>query len=138
VVWYIPNGSIARVGNMTQEWSRLVLDLEVAYGTDVDGAIELLREILARFAADPEIAERLLDAPEVWGVQELADSGVRIRIVAKTLPGQQWETGRRLRLVLKRELDAAGIEIPFPQRTVWHRGLPEASTDGADGPAGTA
>jgi small conductance mechanosensitive channel len=138
VVWHIPNGAIARVGNMTQEWSRLLLDVDVAYETDVDRAIEVLTDILERFAAEPENAEVMLAPPEIWGVNELADSSVVIRVVAKTVPGQQWAAARRLRLQLKREFDALGIEIPFPQRTVWHRGLPEASTGGADGPAGTA
>jgi moderate conductance mechanosensitive channel len=123
VVWHVPNGIISHVGNMTQEWSRMLLDVDVAYETDVDHAIAVLHAVLERFAADPEIAERLLAAPEIWGVHELADSSVKIRVVAKAMPGQQWELARRLRLMVKRELDAAGIEIPFPQRTVWHRGL---------------
>jgi small conductance mechanosensitive channel len=61
---------------------------------------------------------------EIWGVQDLGDSSVAIRVAAKTVPGQQWALGRLFRQSVKRELDAAGIEIPFPQRTVWHRGLP--------------
>jgi len=125
VVWHIPNGAIARVGNMTQEWSRLLLDVDVAYDTDVDRAIEVLTDLLERFAAEPENAEVMLTPPEIWGVNELADSSVVIRVVAKTVPGQQWAAARRLRLQLKREFDALGIEIPFPQRTVWHRGLPD-------------
>jgi len=128
VVWHIPNGAITRVGNMTQEWSRAVLDVEVAYETDVDQATVVLEDILARFALDPEVAPNLLEAPEIWGVQALGDSSVSIRVVLKTLPGQQWVLARRLRQVIKREFDAVGIEIPFPQRTVWHRGL------GMDGP----
>jgi moderate conductance mechanosensitive channel len=135
VVWHIPNGAIARVGNMTQEWSRLLLDVDVAYETDVDRAIEALAELLERFAAVPENAEIMLAPPEIWGVNELADSSVVIRVVAKTVPGQQWAAARRLRLQLKREFDELGIEIPFPQRTVWHRGLPDAGTpDAPDAP----
>jgi small-conductance mechanosensitive channel len=128
VVWHIPNGSITRVGNMTQEWSRLVLDVDVAYETDLDHAIEVLRGLLGRFSADEEIASWLLDMPEVVGVHALADSSVVIRVMAKTVPGKQWEMGRRLRLAVKREFDTSGIEIPFPQRTVWHRGL-DSGTD---------
>jgi small-conductance mechanosensitive channel len=124
-VWHIPNGSISRVGNMTQGWSRMLIDVDVAYETDVDRAIELLRGILDRFQERDDVRERLLGEPmEVWGVHALGDSSVAIRVVAKTVPGQQWALGRLFRQVVKRELDAAGIEIPFPQRTVWHRGLP--------------
>jgi moderate conductance mechanosensitive channel len=128
-VWHVPNGSISRVGNLTQDWSRMVLDVDVAYGTDVDRAIEVLEGTIERFQARDDVQDWLLDEPmAVWGVQELGDSSVVIRVVAKTLPGQQWALGRALRQFVKGELDAAGIEIPFPQRTVWHRGLPEAPT----------
>jgi small-conductance mechanosensitive channel len=124
-VWHVPNGSISRVGNLTQEWSRMVIDVDVAYGTDVDRAIEILTGALRRFEEREDVQERLLGEPmEVWGVQALGDSSVAIRVVAKTVPGQQWALGRLFRQSVKRELDAAGIEIPFPQRTVWHRGLP--------------
>ena len=129
VVWHIPNGSIGRVGNMTQEWSRMLIDVDVAYETDVDRAIALLEEVLERFQTREDVQERLLGDPmEIWGVTELGDSSVTIRVVAKTVPGQQWALGRVFRQVVKRELDAAGIEIPYPQRTVWHRGLPDGST----------
>ncbi len=124
VVWHVPNGSIARVGNMTQEWSRMLVDVDVAYETDVDHAIELLGGIIERFQERDDIREQLLGEPmEILGVNELGDSSVSIRVIAKTVPGQQWAVGRVFRQVVKRELDAAGIEIPYPQRTVWHRGL---------------
>jgi small-conductance mechanosensitive channel len=127
-VWHVPNGSISRVGNLTQDWSRMVIDVDVAYGTDIDHAIEVLTGVLERFQTREDVRERLLDEPmAVWGVQALGDSSVVIRVVAKTLPGQQWALGRSFRQVVKRELDAAGIDIPFPQRTVWHRGLPEST-----------
>ena len=124
-VWHVPNGSIGRVGNMTQEWSRMVIDVGVAYETDVDQAIALLHGVLERFQQRPEVQEQLLGEPmEIWGVNDLADSSVAIRVVAKTVPGQQWALGRLFRQVVKQELDAAGIEIPYPQRTVWHRTVP--------------
>jgi moderate conductance mechanosensitive channel len=133
VVWHVPNGAITRVGNMTQGWSRLVLDVGIAYDSDVDAVIALLEDILVRFAADDEVVADVLEPPEIWGVNELGDSSIELRIAIKTVPGRQWETGRRLRRVIKREFDAAGIEIPFPQRTVWHRGL----GDGLDAEPGS-
>jgi len=125
-VWHVPNGSIARVGNMTQGWSRLVLDVEVAYETDIDHAIAVLEVLLRRVEEQDEVREMLLGDPmEIWGVHDLGDSGVAIRVVARTVPGKQWALGRHLRLEVKREFDRVGIEIPYPQRTVWHRGLGE-------------
>jgi moderate conductance mechanosensitive channel len=129
-VWHIPNGSISRVGNLTQGWSRMIIDVEVAYETDVDRAIEFLTEVLRRFEQREDVQERLLGEPmEIWGVNDLGDSSVAIRVVARTVPGQQWALGRLFRQVVKRELDEAGIQIPYPQRTVWHRGLPAADGD---------
>ena len=100
----------------------MVIDVGVAYETDIDRAIELLRGVLERFQQRPEVREQLLGEPmEILGVNDLSDSSVTIRIVAKTVPGQQWALGRLFRQVVKQELDAAGVEIPHPQRTVWHR-----------------
>jgi len=121
-VWHVPNGSITRVGNLTQEWSRMILDVGVAYETDVDQAIEVLHGVLERFQAREDVQAMLLGEPmEIWGVNDLGDSSIAIRVVAKTVPGQQWALGRLFRQVVKRELDSAGIEMPYPQRTVWHR-----------------
>jgi moderate conductance mechanosensitive channel len=134
IVWHIPNGAITRVGNMTQEWSRMLVDVDVAYETDVDRAMELLVEIVARFEQRDDVRERLVGEPiEVVGVQALGESSVTIRVMGKTLPGQHWALGRLFRQVVKRELEAAGVEIPYPQRTVWHRQLP----DGTALPPGT-
>jgi small-conductance mechanosensitive channel len=133
-VWHVPNGVITRVGNLTQEWSRAVLDIGVAYDVDVDRAEELVGGILTRFAAEPEQEDVLLEAPELLGVESLADSSVNLRVLLKTRPGEQWATARRLRRAIKREFDAAGLEIPFPQRTVWMRTEP----DGAGPAAGQA
>ena len=132
-VWHVPNGSISRVGNLTQGWSRMIVDVDVAYETDVDQAIEFLTEVLRRFEEREDVQERLLGEPmEVWGVNDLGDSSVAIRVVARTVPGQQWALGRLFRQVVKRELDAAGIEIPYPQRTVWHRTLPAELAEAAE------
>lgn len=133
-VWHVPNGVITRVGNLTQEWSRAVIDIGVAYDVDVDRAEELVGGIVARFAAEPEQQDVLLEAPELLGVESLADSSVNLRVLLKTRPGEQWATARRLRRAIKREFDAAGLEIPFPQRTVWMRTEP----DGGAGSAGQA
>jgi len=135
-VWHVPNGVITRVGNMTQEWSRAVVDVGLAYDLDVDEAERLLTGILERFAAEPEQRDVLIEAPELLGVEALADSSVNLRVLLTTRPGEQWAAARRLRRALKRELDAAGVEIPFPQRTVWHRTAPEGTDGQAAGPPG--
>jgi small-conductance mechanosensitive channel len=117
-VWHVPNGEIRRVGNMSKHWSRAVLDIEVAYGTDIEQA----RSVIKQVADDVWRASReVLEEPEVQGVEALGASGVTIRLLVKTTPSQQWEISRTLRERIKGAFDEAGIVIPFPQQTVWHR-----------------
>jgi small conductance mechanosensitive channel len=114
----IPNGTITVVSNRTRGWSRAVVEVGVAYGTDVDRAMDVLRDEIAALARDEEWAPMLDGPPEVWGVEALGDSAVTIRIVARTRPGQQWAVARELRRRIKNRLEQEGIEIPFPQRSV--------------------
>lgn len=129
-VWHVPNGEIRRVGNMSKHWSRAVLDVEVAYGADIEQA----RGVIKRVADEVwRSSSEVVEEPEVQGVEALGASGVTIRLLVKTLPSQQWEISRTLRERIKLAFDEAGIEIPFPQQTVWHRSdEPVAATgDGA-------
>ena len=66
----------------------------------------------------------VLEQPEVWGVERLGANGVVIRLVVKTRPSEQYRVSRELRQRLKAAFDREGIEIPFPQQTVWHREVP--------------
>ncbi len=132
-VHIIPNGQIDKITVLTRDWSRLVLDIDIAYDANIDTAAAILkRELEAYAAANPE---SVLEPPEVLGVQTLAESSVQIRAWMKMLPGKQWAAGRELRAAIKNAFDAAGIEIPFPQRTLWVRredSKPTASEKGAD------
>jgi moderate conductance mechanosensitive channel len=123
-VWHVPNGEIRRVGNMSQHWSRALLDVEVAYATDLARAKEVIREVAH---AVSEEDSHVIEEPEVWGVEELGAHGVVIRLVVKTTPSEQYRVSRTLRERLKVAFDAEGIEIPFPQQTIWHRTEPVAS-----------
>lgn len=118
VVWHVPNGEISRVGNMSQHWSRALLDIEVSYETDVGEAKRVIAEAARALA---ETDDDILDEPEVWGVEALAESSVVIRLVVKTRPSAQWRISRELRERIKAAFDREGIDIPFPQQTVWTR-----------------
>ncbi|MEZ5166724.1 MAG: mechanosensitive ion channel [Acidimicrobiales bacterium] len=121
-VWHVPNGEICRVGNFSQLWSRALIDVEVAYDTDIRLAQGVIQRVADELWQDPEWGgDEIMERPEVWGVQSLGSSAVAIRLVVKTEPSEQWAVERELRLRLKEALDAAGIEIPFPQQTVWFR-----------------
>lgn len=118
-VHIIPNGEIRQVGNLTKQWSRALLHVGVAYGEDVDRAIETLESLGEEFWEDPEWRPLLLEQPEVPGVERLDDSAVVLRLIGKTMPLKQWDVMRELRRRIKNRFDAEGIEIPFPHRTLY-------------------
>jgi small conductance mechanosensitive channel len=135
-VWHVPNCEIHRVANKSQVWSRAVLDIEVAYEADLRLAEGVIQRAADDMWEDPEWRDdELLERPEVWGVQSLGADGVSIRVVAKTSPAQQFEVERELRLRIKEALDTAGIEIPYPQRTIWVRNQGEHPPASAPDPA---
>jgi small conductance mechanosensitive channel len=134
VVWHIPNGNIDRIGNMSQEWSRALLDISVAYDTDVALAESAIKEVADGLWRDETFGSLILAEPEVWGVEQLGADGIAIRLVVQTKPLEQWKVARELRARIKAHFDELGIEIPFPQRTIWHRGEVVPGRDAA--PAG--
>ncbi|BAN02517.1 mechanosensitive ion channel family protein [Ilumatobacter coccineus] len=120
-VWHVPNGEIQRVGNMSQLWSTALVDIDVAYDADLDGVRTILMQTATDVCASEEWADDILEEPKVLGVETLGADGITLRLVVKTAPGAQWALQRALREAFKYALDDAGIEIPFPQRTVWMR-----------------
>jgi small-conductance mechanosensitive channel len=126
-VWYIRNGEILRLGNMSQGWSRALLDISVAYDTDTDQATRVIKEVADSVWKDEELGKLVLEEPEVWGVENLGVDGMAIRLVVKTAPLEQWVVARELRRRIKTAFAAEGIEIPFPQRSLWLRTSPDAA-----------
>jgi small conductance mechanosensitive channel len=153
VVHIVPNGEIKKVSNLTRTWSRVVLDVGVAYKEDVDRVIAVMRDVGREMWEDPDWRPLLVDPVEVPGIESFDESQVTIRLMAKTLPLKQWDVARELRRRLKRRFDREEIEIPFPhQKLVWEGGAPPPQTlrmtagatgdeeagDGESGPAGAA
>ena len=116
---FIPNSQIQQVTVFTQEWSRAVVDVGVAYKEDVDRVLAIFRDEAERFFQDPEWKDKLTNPPEVLGVESLADSAVVIRTLFGTKPAQQWAVAREFRRRIKKRLDQEGVEIPFPHRTLY-------------------
>lgn len=111
-VWHVPNGEVVRVGNRSQVWSAAVVDVTVAYSSDlVEAQNVILRTASEVCAADPW-KDQVLEPPDLLGVEAFATLGVTVRIVVKTAAGTQWALQRALREAIKAALDAAGIEIP--------------------------
>ncbi|MFC5825742.1 mechanosensitive ion channel family protein [Nonomuraea insulae] len=111
-VWYVRNGTITRIGNESQGWSRAFMDVPVAYDADIVGVRVLLEHVAEEIWADPELREsKIVEQPHVYGVEQLSDSSLVFRITAKTLPSAQAEVSRDLRLRVKTALDSAGIPM---------------------------
>ena len=123
-VWFVPNGEIKRIGNKSQLWSRAVMDIEVAYDTDLGTAATVIKEVADSVWGDQLESATIVEEPEIWGVQSFGASAIAIRLVIKTEPGEQFAAAREIRGRLKAAFDAAGIEIPFPQHSVWMRQQP--------------
>jgi small conductance mechanosensitive channel len=121
-VWHVPNGTIQRVANKSQQWSRALVDVSVSYDTDVAQASEVIKRVADEMWVDEDWSNCILEEPEVWGVESLGADGIVIRLVVKTQPAEQFKVMRELRVRIKTAFDAEGIEIPFPQRTLWVRG----------------
>ncbi len=121
-VVFVPSGQITVVENRTREFAFAVVDVGVAYGSDLDQAIEVVLAAVRALREDEVWRGRLPEEPEMLGVQELDSSSVRIRSRIKVVPPvERWNVRRELQRRIKLALDAAGIEIPFPQVSL-HRG----------------
>jgi moderate conductance mechanosensitive channel len=118
VLHIIPNGQIVTVSNKTRRWSRAVVDVGVAYDSDVDHALRVFRDEVQALTHAPEWRDKFDGDSEVLGINELAGSQITIRTLLRTLPGQQWSVAREFRRRIKLRLDRERIEIPFPQRTL--------------------
>ena len=121
-VVFVPSGQITVVENRTREFAFAVVDVGVAYGSDLDQAIEVVLAAVRALREDEVWRGRLPEEPEMLGVQELDSSSVRIRSRIKVVPPvERWNVRRELQRRIKLALDAAAIEIPFPQLSL-HRG----------------
>ena len=121
-VHIFPNDNVTTLSNLTRGWSAYVFDIGIAYKEDPDLAIASLRAIAEELRNDPHYAPKILEAAEIFGVDQLGDSAVIIKGRIKTHPIMQWEVGREFLRRVKKTFDAQGIEIPFPHRTLYLAG----------------
>ena len=119
VLWTVPNGVIARVGNHSQLWSKSIFDIEVPYECDIDEAMAVMKRVLDEVWNEDLTHTTIIEEPEVQGIQAFEANAVVIRAAVKTDPNEQWATARMIRGRLKKALDEAGISMPYPQRTIW-------------------
>lgn len=115
---HVPNGEVRVATNLTYEYSRVVVDLSVAYEESVDRVLEVIGGVAEEFVADPEWSSAIVGDPQVLGVDALAESGVVIRVLFATDPDMRWNVKREFLRRAKNGLDDAGIEIPYPHVTI--------------------
>jgi moderate conductance mechanosensitive channel len=107
-----PNGQITQVTNLSRDWARAVVDVPVPASVDVNRVSDLLREIGEEAYKEEEVRKLLLDAPAVMGVQSIDVDHFQVRLVARTLPGKQFDVGRILRVRIAAGLLREGIHLP--------------------------
>jgi len=117
-VYFIPNGTISTVVNMSRGFAHAVIDIGVGYDADLDQVMEIMREVGAQMRQDAEFAAQIQEDLEIAGVQDWGDSAVKIRARLRVVALSQWAVRRAYLLRLKRAFDARGIAIPFQQLTV--------------------
>ncbi|WP_116450722.1 mechanosensitive ion channel family protein [Blastococcus litoris] len=123
----VPNGQIVKVVNLSRDWARAVVDVPIPTSVDVNRVNEILRDVGRDAFRDPALRPLLLDPPSLMGVESLDLDQVNVRMVARTLPGKQFEVGRDLRARVVLAFRNQGMNVP-PPTTV-------AAAANGDGPA---
>ena len=118
-VHIVPNGEISVASNFTKFWSRVNLNVGVAYKEDMDHVFAVLNEIGTTLSNEDYWAEKIIDPPQVLRLDSFDDSQITIKMLGVCRPLTQWEIAGELRKRIKERFDAEGIEIPFPHQTVY-------------------
>ena len=111
-LWYVRNGEITRIGNMSQGWSRVILDLAVPADVDIDEVEKTMLGAAKSLAKDPKWRTRIIEQPEIWGLESITGDALVIRLVMKTRANAKDDVARELRMRLKRAVDDLGIQLP--------------------------
>lgn len=106
-----PNGQIAQVTNLSRDWARAVIDVPVPLTVDVNTVTAALRRAGEEAYADDALHPLLLDTPAVMGVESIEMDQIKLRVVARTLPGKQFDVGRALRALITKSLHSEGIHL---------------------------
>lgn len=110
-LWYVPNGTMLRVGNKTQGWATAVVEIDVDYFADLDQVRELLAQAASRVVKDPVVGAHVLGEPTITGIERLSADAVTLRLKVKTSPAMQWEVARELRTATRDVLERADVPL---------------------------
>lgn len=115
---FVPNGQITVTSNYTAIFAQPLIEVDIAYGEQVDAAMVVMEDELNRLAEDPAWAEHIRGEVEMMGVDSLGDSGVTLRARMTTVADERWTIRREAFRRIKNRFDSESIEIPFPQVTI--------------------
>lgn len=116
--YYIRSGQLGPITNLTQDFSYYVFELGVSYDSNVEQVFEIIRETSDQMMEDPAMKYVVLENVELFGLDRFDASALVIKGRIKTTPQQRWAVGREFNRRIKLNFDRAGIDIPFPQRTI--------------------
>jgi small conductance mechanosensitive channel len=111
-LWYVRNGEILRIGNMSMGWSRVIIDLAVPADADIGEVEASMLDAARGLQADPKWRSRILEKPEVWGLESVTGDALVIRLVMKTRANAKDDVARELRMRLKHSIDELGLTLP--------------------------
>ena len=117
-LWFVRNGEILRVGNFSHDWARVIIDTPAPYTADVALIQEKLLETATTMANSAAWRSKILEKPEIWGIESVSAEAIVIRLVMKARPAEQWAVARELRLRLKHALDEINVGLPALNRVV--------------------
>ena len=124
IVHHVPNGEIRVASNYSRHYSRVNLNISVAYDTDLDFAIKVINDVCKKMAGEEKWGKIIKTVPQVLRVDKFGDSGIDIKILGDVVPLEQWNVMGELRLRLKKTFDKEGIEIPWPHTKVYFGNKP--------------
>jgi small conductance mechanosensitive channel len=119
VLWYVRNGEIIRVGNHSQGWSRVILDIPLSYKVNIEKARQVILEAAKELVKDSNFAKRMLGQPEIWGIESITADQVVMRLVQQVGPQDADDVARELRLRVKTKLDAAKITLASDKNAIF-------------------
>jgi small conductance mechanosensitive channel len=133
-LWFVRNGEILRVGNMSQGWSRVIIDLAVPYDADLERVQDAMLATAIAMAEQPKWRSRVVEKPEIWGLESISAEAMVIRLVVKTRTSAKDDVARELRIRLKRALDEMNVTLPSLNTVVLSGFEGAASVQGARPP----
>jgi moderate conductance mechanosensitive channel len=125
VIWYVRNGEVLRVGNKSQGWSQISVDIQIAHDEDVQRATDIVNRVAAEMAADETYSGVVIDVPTVVGIEAVTGNSVMLRVLGTCATNQQFAFQRELRSRVKHAFDDDGIRVPAP--TPWLAGHPSGT-----------